>query len=114
MLLDSVKADHIEAQLDKYSKRFDALSKVFRLTALDVTRALNIIPPFTENSVFWAIVNEATLPAVGTAVPIINSAFIERLEAGQQFLAGYIADGQQNIIQVKDKLPGSQRTECPP
>lgn len=113
VLLDSVKASNIEAELNKYTKRFDALRKVYKLTALEVTRALNIIPAFTESSVFWAIVGETSLPAVGKAIPIVDSAYIERIEAGQQFLAGYIADGQQNIIQVKDSLPGNQRNQCP-
>jgi hypothetical protein len=82
---------------------------------LDVTKALNIITPFTENSIFWSLLSLTTpLPAVGSYEPVIDTAFIERLQPGQQVLAGFIANGQQDIIQIKDRLPGSRKTPCPP
>ena len=76
-----------------------------------MTRALNILPSFTENSVFWSLLSlTSPLPAVGQQKPVFDSAYIERLEPGQQILAGLIFNGQQDIIQVKGSLPSASRT----
>jgi hypothetical protein len=114
VLLDIVDAEDISDELDAYAEKFAFLRYKYDLTTLDVTRALNILPAFTESSVFWSLLSETDpLPAVGEERPVIDSAFIERLKPGQQVLAGKIFKGQQDIIQVKDVLPGASRTQCP-
>lgn len=79
------------------------------LNPLDVTRALNIIPSFVENSIFWTY---SSPPATGTKAPVTYSAFLMVLRSGQEFLGGPIFDGQQGIIQVKDLLSSANRTQC--
>ena len=72
-----------------------------------VTSALNIIPPFIENSLFWTY---STSPAAGTSAPIQYDAFLVVLRGGEKFLAGPINDGQPGITQIKDLV--KERTEC--
>jgi hypothetical protein len=77
------------------------------VTAKEVAEALNIIPSFIENSLFWAFPSS---PAAGTSAPIQYDAFLVVLRGGQQFLAGPINDGQQDIVQIKDLV--KDRSEC--
>jgi hypothetical protein len=77
------------------------------LTPEDVTGALNIIPSFVENSIFWTL---PTSPAQETVKPVEYQGFVEVIRAGQEVLTGPINDGQPRVIQVKDVV--SNRSSC--
>lgn len=77
------------------------------MSAKEVAEALNIIPSFIEDSLFWTF---STSPATGTTAPIQYDAFLVVLRAGEKFLIGPIHDGQRDVSQIKDLV--RDRSEC--
>jgi hypothetical protein len=57
VLLDIVNENQVAHAFNEFGIQFDRLSKKHHLTPLEVTRALNIIPPFKENSIFWSLLD---------------------------------------------------------
>ena len=109
VFVDLVDDEDIEIEAYRQQRRINRLIKKSHLNPLDVTRALNIIPAFVENSVFWTL---SSSPAAGATAPVTYSAFLLVLRGGQEFLGGPIFDGQQDIVQVKDLLSSANRTQC--
>ena len=107
MLIDLINDDLIERSFKQNSRRIRRLIDNRDVTAKEVTTALNIIPPFIENSIFWTF---STSPATGTSAPIQYDAFLVVLRGGEKFLAGPINDGQPGITQIKDLV--KDRSEC--
>lgn len=107
VLVDLIEDDEIARAMKIHSARLRKLVAATRLTPRNVTSSLNIIPPFIENSLFWTF---SSSPAQGTTAPVAYQGFLVVIRAGQEFLAGPIANGQPNIVQVKDVV--SPRTEC--
>lgn len=107
VLIDIVDEEDIERSFRFNSNRITRLIDHNDVTAADVTSALNIIPPFIENSLFWTY---STSPAEGTTAPIQYDAFLVVIRAGQSFLAGPINDGQPGVTQIKDLV--RDRSEC--
>ncbi len=107
VLVDLVDDDLIERSFKQNSRRIRRLIDNRDVTAKEVTTALNIIPPFIENSIFWTF---STSPAAGTSAPIQYDAFLVVLRGGEKFLAGPINDGQPGITQIKDLV--KDRSEC--
>lgn len=99
VLVDMVEDDEIERAMKIHSSKLRRLVTNNHLTPKNVTSSLNIIPPFIENSIFWTL---PTSPAQGTTAPIVYTGFLVVIRAGQDFLAGPIANGQPDIVQVKD------------
>ena len=77
------------------------------MSAKEVAEALNIIPSFIEDSLFWSF---STSPPTGTSAAIQYDAFLVVLRAGEKFLAGPINHGQCYVTQLKDLV--KDRSEC--
>ena len=107
VLVDLIEDDEIARAMKIHSARLRRLVTSTHLTPQNVTSSLNIIPPFIENSIFWTF---SSSPAQGTVAPVTYTGFLVVIRAGQEFLAGPIANGQPRIVQVKDVV--SPRTEC--
>jgi hypothetical protein len=107
VLIDLIDDDLIEGKLRVHSSRIRYFIESDDLGAREVTAALNIIPPFIENSIFWTF---STSPATGTSAPIQYDAFLVVLRGGEKFLAGPINDGQPGVTQIKDLV--KDRSEC--
>ena len=107
VLVDLIDDDRIERSFHMQSSRIKRLIFTENLNAKEVAAALNIVPPFIENSLFWSF---STSPATGTSAPIQYDAFLVVLRAGEKFLAGSINDGQYHIAQIKDLV--KDRSEC--
>ena len=107
VLVDLIDADEIEHSFHSNSRKINRLINKEDLTAKDVAAALNIIPSFIEDSLFWAFDSS---PATGTTAPIQYDGFLEVIRGGEQFLAGPINDGQPGILQIKDVV--KDRSEC--
>ncbi len=97
----------LQNTLTKIARELTRKIQRYHLTPKEVTGALNIIPPFIENSIFWTL---SAAPAEGTVAPVDYQAFLMVIRGGQEFLAGPINDGQPGVIQVKDVVP--TRTLC--
>jgi hypothetical protein len=91
--------EDIQQSFNKNSKRINRLINKHSLSAKEVAEALNIIPSFIEDSLFWTF---STSPEAGTTAPIQYDAFLVVLRAGEKFLIGPIYHGQRDVTQIKD------------
>lgn len=80
VFVDLVDEEDVEIEAYRQQRRINRLMKNNQLNPLDVTRALNILPAFVENSIFWTF---SSSPATGTKAPVPYSAFLLVLRSGQ-------------------------------
>ncbi len=107
VIIDYVDIEDLEFSLKSAVRRVKREIAKDHTTPQDITSALNILPSFIENSIFWA---NTTSPVQGTVKSVNYEGFVVAIREGESVLAGPINDGQPGVIQIKDVV--KNRTSC--